>query len=458
MIFGILILVRTLQKINIYRNNLTVGPIELEILWRENTTSCWQSQSHILIYLPDCFKYPAGSYLRVIGSLQESSDSNENGPKTLMVQSIQPVIYSRVSVKYLFSSWWQIMANLRRNLLDQIRWMLGYSGGSLLFSLVLGGVRSTPEVVQQGIENLGLMYIFSASGMHVGLLLKMVSKRIKKLSSRAQLVIQVFVLIIYSSLTLWRPAIIRSGLMAGYRLLAKHVWRRPASTLLSLAWTVILMLWLNPLWWLESAFWMSVTATLAILLVSHITGQTNRFFVWEMGGNDQFGASSTLLNNDWLREKGRSKIIKYTRETILFSLTAQLAILPLVIQSFGKWSWIGFVSSWLVLWCLPGVFRIGVTLVAGLLVVNLPQLLSSHLMLTRGAGWDVVKLLTLPIRGWLAGFSQVLAKTSHITWTLLSFNTWSVRVIWTWYIGWCTALFAWKQINNHGKKMQIGGW
>jgi len=456
MILSILIITRTLHKIEIYRNNFSAPQVELEILWRGDGDTCWQSQNDLLIYLPDCFTYPAGSYLRVIGSLQPPGDSKKISSKIVMVQSIQPIVYHRVSVKYLFSLWWQKIANLRRNMLDQLRWILGYSGGSLLFSLVLGGIKNLPDDLQIGIHNLGLMYIFSASGMHVGILLEMVAKRIGKWSGLCQLMAQIIILFIYSSLTLWRPAIIRSCLMATYRLLAKHLWLKPTSPLLSLGWTVILMLWINSLWWLDLAFWMSVLATGAILFVSQAGRLRNQFFIWETGGNELLGGDAQGSKKHLLGRNFFSKIIIYTRETMLFSLTAQLAILPLVIKAFGDWSLVGFVSSWLVLWSLPFIFRLGAVSSAVLMIINLSWQTTYYLITSRGVWLPIIKLLTLPIRGWLNNFSQVLSGTGQFTWMLMSQDAWSTNTIWMWYIGWCMVIFIWKIINNYWIKVKLG--
>ena len=141
---------------------------------------------------------------------------------------------------------------------------------------------------------------------------------------------------------------------------------------------------------------------------------------------------------------------------MLFSLTAQLAILPLVIKAFGDWSLVGFVSSWLVLWSLPFIFRLGAVSSAVLMIINLSWQTTYYLITSRGVWLPIIKLLTLPIRGWLNNFSQVLSGTGQFTWMLMSQDAWSTNTIWMWYIGWCMVIFIWKIINNYWIKVKLG--
>jgi|GEM_PF-1977162 predicted membrane metal-binding protein len=448
-LFCIVIFLRSSHSLEIYRNNLQKDQVEIQMLWKEDSASCWQSQNGILIYIPSCEQYKPGSYLRVIGSLSDRSDSNKNQQKTMVARQISQIYMPRTSPKYWFLLWWGSMANLRRNLLELVRQVLGYSGGSLLFSLVLGGSKHLPEEVQAGVDNLGLIYIFSASGMHVGILLEMIDSRIKLFQAKHRLWLQVLALFIYGSISLWRPAIVRSIIMALYRLFARLIWHKSSSPLMGLVWAILFMLLINPLWILEVGFLMSVVATLAILVVSKMSRGQNKYLLWEMGETSHGDSSKILsLGYTW-QQKLWQKIKTYTRETAVFSLTAQLALLPLVIRTFGSWSYLGIISSCLSLWALPYVFRLGIRIFILLFFLSLTEIVMPNFKQWLEVWLHLLQLLTLPARGWLHGLSQVLSATSKLTWTKIAISLSSITHIWMWYIGWCTAIYTWYQARKY---------
>lgn len=158
--------------------------------------------------------------------------------------------------------WWKLR---RRIVRSQIKG-LGSPWGQLVSSMVLGRKAvDLPVNIRDRFVEGGLAHILAASGFHVSLLLGIVLKTTKRLSSKSQLIVGLAILFGYIGLTGLQPSIFRAGLMGTAVLIATAMETKvkPLGSLL-LAATVILLV--NPLWIGDVGFQLSFLATFGLIV------------------------------------------------------------------------------------------------------------------------------------------------------------------------------------------------
>lgn len=418
------ILAQRTQLILNTRKISQTGEVTFEKWWLGDAGSCWQQYAGWLYQLPDCSSLEVGEKIRLIGSPAAMSDNDQFQSKRLEIRSFEVIEFRPGSVNAWISKGIEAIVWTRGRI--QRIWLgwLGYSGGSLVYSLWFGGRSILSKRLDLGLENLGLSYVVSVSGMHVGLLRSIYGKKSDKLPIGSKLALEMAVLGAFGSLALWRPGVLRAAVMTSWRLLGRYLGGRPIFAPTLVVGAVVLCLLLQPLLFFSVGFWLSAAATLGIVWWQLWQRRRNQFGMWEMGDGG---------------ESGRG-IGQYLKDAWQYSLAAQIALLPILINSFGKVSWVGLAASAAVLWLLPWLFRLG----SWLLVVSMVRMVLYDGGLAALALDRLVRFGLLPARVFLLQLSDLIRSASAANWMQIEFSAWSTTQIIVWYLAWLIgiALFS----------------
>lgn len=158
------------------------------------------------------------------------------------------------------------LANVRSHIVNSLVAGLGSPNGELVGGMVLGRqAANVPYDLQDAFMKAGLAHTLAASGFHVSLLLSVVIWATRGLGAKTRLGIGIGVLIVYVGLTGIQPSVMRAALM-GVGGLIGMVMERRVKQYAALAGVVFLLLLVNPLWMGSLGFWLSVLATLGLVV------------------------------------------------------------------------------------------------------------------------------------------------------------------------------------------------
>lgn len=158
------------------------------------------------------------------------------------------------------------LANVRSHIVNSLITGLGSPNGELVGGMVLGRqAANVPYDLQDAFMKAGLAHTLAASGFHVSLLLSVVIWATRGLGAKTRLGIGLGVLTFYVGLTGIQPSVMRAALM-GVGGLIGMVMERRVKQYAALAGVVFLLLLFNPLWTGNVGFWLSVLATLGLVV------------------------------------------------------------------------------------------------------------------------------------------------------------------------------------------------
>jgi competence protein ComEC len=200
---------------------------------------------------------------------------------------------------------------------------------SLLSGIVLGSKSSLPPGLYLAFQKTGIMHIVVASGMNVTIIAgTMISFLLLFLSRRLAVVVSCVLIWFYVGLAGAEAPIVRAGIMATLTFLALFLGRE-AEAWRILGITGFIMLFLDPMLLFDLGFQLSFMATFGIVFFSPLF-------------NSWFERVPPLIRNDLGQTLG-----------------AQIATLPIIVLSFGGYSWISPVVNLLIVSTLPVIMRLG---------------------------------------------------------------------------------------------------
>ncbi len=138
---------------------------------------------------------------------------------------------------------------------------------SLFTGLVIGDDSKQSEQMVSAFRKSGLAHLVAVSGQNVAFVLTALSPMLRRLRSKARLVVTLGVLVWFVVITRVEPSVIRAAVMAGVATLSISLGR-PTRTLRILALTVIITIFLDPLLAWSVSYYMSVGATTGLCLMS----------------------------------------------------------------------------------------------------------------------------------------------------------------------------------------------
>lgn len=280
----------------------------------------------------DLKDYKLGQQVIVSGRMHHDSGDfqdyqmKENIQGSLFYPSIKPVGFNKYYIiPYLLS-------RIKFGAEKLIEQKLVEPQGSLLKAMMFGQRISQSMDLSEQLRRTGLSHIAVVSGMHLIILVQLilVLTRRLKMSVKRSAGWSLLIILFFVLLTGGRPSICRAGLMVGFGLLGSLIGRISQSQR-AFIWAGFFLLIANPLllrW--DIGFQLSFGATAGLI---YLMPQLKRLLYWLPGG--------TL------------------RDLLSVTLSAQLAVAPLVAYHFGQISLIGPLANIIVVSFLPIIFSVG---------------------------------------------------------------------------------------------------
>ncbi len=274
-----------------------------------------------------------GDHVEVTGKLEKPEPVEDFAyDKYLSINDIYSVIYRGNLTKIPQPPTTNYQTLLKRTLYNlkarfekQINKLLPEPHASFMAGLLTGSRRGIPEGLMQKFNITGLTHIIAISGYNITIVIALISGMLFWLPPRYRLLPSVSAIILFTIFVGASAAVIRACIMGILGLLALHL-NRKSNARLSILWTAFAMIAWNPkIFWYDAGFQLSFVAVIGLSELSPyikplLTHVTERFAI---------------------------------RESLLATLAANIATLPLIAILFGRISLISPLANMLVAPAIP---------------------------------------------------------------------------------------------------------
>ena len=217
---------------------------------------------------------------------------------------------------------------------DRIKSQIPSPEYTLGISYLLGMKAGLPDNLSDNLRAVGLAHIVVASGAHLSILVEIARKIFGRLSRFSGLFFSIIFILFFMTMVGFTPSIMRAGIMAILNLITWYVGRKIAPWRLILL-TAAATLMMNPMFIIDLGWLLSFASFAGIMIISP---KVTRFFY----GNHSPGIIAG---------------------TIITTMCATLATLPITLYFFGSISIVLIIANLLILPTLP--FAMGLTFFAG---------------------------------------------------------------------------------------------
>jgi competence protein ComEC len=292
---------------------------------------------HIQVISPTGLDIQTGDRLRIRGKLKAPLSPGNPGafnyPRYLSYQEI----YYLLSLKegYIPENiegpgiYQQLVTGVQYRVECVIKSVLTEQQAAIMLGMLLGSIESIDPDQYEDFQKVGIVHVFSVSGLHVGFLI-LLSGWVCALSGasrRTKLLSGLILLFIYGSLIYWPVAVTRASIMAALGLIA-YYYGRPDDILNSLGLAGIIIMFIEPYAIFQISFQLSFMATWGLIYLFPVI---RAGLPWQ---------------NRWL-------------DMALLPLAAELAVIPLVIYHFNLLSVISLLSNIVITWLVGGAVILG---------------------------------------------------------------------------------------------------
>jgi competence protein ComEC len=228
---------------------------------------------------------------------------------------------------------------------------------SLLTGILLGIETGIPDSLMEDFNQTSTTHIIAISGFNIAVVAGAIGLMTKRfLGVYRSALVSIVAIVLYTILVGADAAVVRAAIMGGISLLA-IIAGRQAYALASLALAAFAMTLWNPLLLWDIGFQLSFAATLGLILL--VPPFEERF--------------ESLLSRRLSKEQAKTTV-RLLSEPLIVTLAAQLAVWPLTVYYFHRFSLISPLSNFLILPAQPPVMIVGgIATVAGSLHPYLGQ-------------------------------------------------------------------------------------
>lgn len=250
--------------------------------------------------------------------------------------------------------------SIRRAAYEKIQHFYPQPEASLLSGILLGIETDIPADLKNAFQNTGTDHIIAISGFNMTILAGIFLKGFRKwLSIWWAALFAILAIGFYTILVGAAPAVVRAAIMSSLAISASLIGRGQSGKY-TLMLTAAVMCLINPLLLWNAGFQLSVMATLGLVLYA---GRLSNWF--------------NNLAKKLVSEEKAEKITNLISEYILFTLAAQLTVMPIILYHFERVSIISLIANPLILPVQPLTMVLGgIAVITGLLIPPLGQLLS----------------------------------------------------------------------------------
>jgi len=279
------------------------------------------------IYTGNCpYEYEYGDVLKIQGRLVKPISQNNFrefsyelylAQKRIFVytniwqqKDVQKIGEERVNLLVSFS------LSIRNQIKNIIGQLLNPPGNFLLIGMLLGEKTFIPPEIKEVFIESGIMHILAVSGLHVGIIAValFIFFNSLHLPKKIKMILVVLILIMYASITGFRPSVVRATIMFSLLISGKLI-NRNRNLYISLFLAAFLILLINPLILYDAGFLLSFMVTFFIIYLSPIF-------------QELFSKTITLI-----------------RYPLSISVAAWLGIFPLSAYFFNKVSLISIITN-----------------------------------------------------------------------------------------------------------------
>jgi competence protein ComEC len=321
-------------------------------------------------------QYEYGQKVQVSGSLQRRMINKWYSRFSLMYPDVKEVKPDKTKIMGL--GWKDWIYDIRGQIELVYNRSIPEPEASLLAGIVLGVKRSLTKDFWLKLQKTSTLHIVVASGYNVTVVIGTVIFALAGWVNRRWAIGGgILAVIVYTIMAGAEPAIVRAAIMGSLAYLAQALGRQSEGFRLLLVAVLGMLTW-QPLLVFDVGFQLSIAATLGLMFISPVIKRATGF-------------------------------IKGIGDDIAETSSAQLAVWPIIVISFGNMSLFGILVNGLILWLVPIIMALGaVTAVVGLVWWPLGRL----------AGWLTyvpLKMMVLVI-DWFAEQSWISYQVGELSW------------------------------------------
>ena len=318
------------------------------------------TQGLILVntYLGDC-PYEYGDVLKIRGKLEKPIEQKNFGEFNYELYLAREKIFTYLNVwqekdiKKIGEDNSNFLVSFSLSARDKIKEITSQTlpppYNYLLIGMILGEKNFIPPALKEIFAEAGIMHILAVSGLHVGIIAMalLFFLSLLKLPKKPKLLVMISILIMYASITGFRPSVLRATIMF-VLLIGGKLINRSRNLNISLFFAAFLILLSNPLILYDAGFLLSFIVTFFIINLSPILQELF------------------------------SKIVVWIKNPLAVSTAAWIGIFPLSAYFFTKVSMISIISNIFII-PLTGIAVIlgFVTFFIGLVSISLAGVIAS---------------------------------------------------------------------------------
>ncbi|MBL7127199.1 MAG: ComEC/Rec2 family competence protein, partial [Dehalococcoidales bacterium] len=382
----------------------------------------WQSvEGNALLIVPRVSTYKYGDRLQVTGEMETPPQLNDFDYRGYLAHQgiYSTILYPDIEIEArgLGFKPLSLIYELRASLAQTLARALPEPQASLAQGIILGIRENIPPSVKNDFARTGTAHLLAISGLHLGIVAGiMLSLGTWLFGRRYYLYVWLAIATIwlYALLTGMHPPVIRGAIM-GTLFLTAELLGRQRSAITALTFAAAIMVGISPYILEDAAFQLSFLAMAGLVFLFPSFRSLGRGVVSKFIGEE--GAIVTAAN--------------FAGDSLSVTMTALIAVWPVVAYYFGIISFAGPLATFLLLPALPAVILVG----AASGVLGLIFLLAGQTI-----GWLAWLFLSymLVIASWLASSPLAFIEINPIA------PVW----LWLYYAGLTTAIIL-------GRKLKI---
>lgn len=225
-----------------------------------------------------------------------------------------------------------------------LRQVYDSSVSNIVMGMLLGRVDTIPAHLYHLFEITGTQHLLAISGFNVSFFVLLATRLYGKIVSKSTLILlNVSVILVFAWIVSFSPGLFRAFSMFFISSIAWYL-NRQKNALHSFVATLIMALILDVQILFSIGFQLSCAATAGIILISTVSRDSKQYLDYAVA---HFPLVFVTFKN-------------YFFDSIIISLVAQIAVLPLLLYHFGSFSLVGILATVVVAWIIPLILLFGV--------------------------------------------------------------------------------------------------
>lgn len=332
-----------------------------------------------------------GNKLQILGEYQEPNKARnyqgfdyKNYLKTNKIYGIIRVdSYANITIKQQknLSNFKLLIHKIREKLKQNIQKLLTEETYALGIGILIGDNSRIDEQIVEDFKNSNLSHMLAVSGAHINYVVLTVSILFtkKRAGIKAQRVVTIMMMLFFMELTQMTPSVVRAGISCIIYMLASLLYRK-ADVINAMAISTLLILLNNPFNLFNIGFQLSYAGTLGIILFCKL-----------------------------IDIPIKNKLLKYLKDSIIISLSANIFIIPIMMYQFNTIS-LTFILSNL----LAGPL-LGISIILEIIVL-LISFISINIAAIPAKVLNILLILIINIANWFSNIeiSKIYVITPQI--------------------------------------------